>query len=61
MLADVPAGPAECLPPHLLADLAQAVREGADLLVLGGAFAFGKGAYAGTPLEEMLPVKIGGE
>ena len=60
LLADVPAGPRECLPPHALEDLERAVRDGADLLVLGGPFALGNGAYAGTVLESMLPVEIGG-
>ncbi len=60
VLADVAAGPDDCLPPHLIADIERAVREGASLLVLGGPFALGKGAYAGTPLEELLPVTLVG-
>ncbi len=60
ILADVPAGPRECLPPHMLDDLSRAVRGGADLLVLGGPFALGSGGYAGTVLEELLPVQVGG-
>ncbi len=60
ILADVPAGPGECLPPHLLDDLERSVSDGADLLVLGGPFALGSGQYAGTVLEEMLPVEVGG-
>jgi hypothetical protein len=60
VLADVPAGPRECLPPHLLEDLERAVQAGADLLVLGGPFSLGKGEYAGTALERLLPVTLGG-
>jgi len=60
VLVDVPTGPAGCLPPHLLNDLHAAVRGGAEMLVLGGMFAFGKGLYAGTPLAEMLPVNLPG-
>jgi len=60
VLADVAAGPDDCLPPHLIADIERAVREGANLLVLGGPFALGKGAYPGTPLEGLLPVALGG-
>ena len=60
ILADVPAGPRECLPPHLLGDLERAVTDGCDLLVLGGPFALGSGRYAGTPLQDLLPVALDG-
>ena len=60
VLLDVPAGPGDCLPPYVLADLREAVLGGADLLVFGGMFAFGKGGYAGTPLADLLPVAVEG-
>jgi len=60
VLADVPAGPRECLPPHFLEDLERAVQAGADLLVLGGPFALGKGGYAGTSLGKLLSVALEG-
>lgn len=34
------------------------VRDGAGLLMIGGYDSFGAGGYAGTPLEEMLPVEM---
>ena len=55
VLVDVPAGPGNCLPPHLLGDIATAVADGAHLVVFGGLFALGKGAYAGTPLATLIP------
>ncbi len=58
VLADVPAGPGDCVPDHVLASLAEAVRNGADLLVFGGMFALGKGGYAGTALQALLPVSV---
>ncbi len=36
------------------------VEHGGGLLVLGGDWAFGHGEYAGTPFEELLPIKCGG-
>jgi uncharacterized membrane protein len=36
------------------------VEHGGSLLVLGGDFAFGHGGYAGTPFEDLLPIKCGG-
>ena len=60
VLADVPAGPRDCLPSHMLDDLQRAVKDGAELLVFGGPFALGKGAYADTPLEVLLPVAVDG-
>jgi uncharacterized membrane protein len=38
--------------------LRERVREGAGLIMLGGMFSFGPGDYAGTPLAEVLPVKM---
>ena len=37
------------------------VAQGGGLVVLGGYWAFSRGAYAGTPLEEMLPVTFAPE
>ncbi|MBN2577494.1 MAG: VWA domain-containing protein [Pirellulales bacterium] len=36
------------------------VREGAGLIMLGGYHSLGPGGYAGTPLGEILPVRLGG-
>jgi hypothetical protein len=58
VLADMPAGPNNVLPPFLLNDLDEAVRNGAVLVVLGGMFSLGKGAYGDTPLEALLPVAV---
>lgn len=55
VLADAPAGPDGALPDFILADIAEAVADGAELVVLGGFFSLGKGEYAGTPLAKILP------
>lgn len=36
------------------------VSEGAGLLMIGGQTSFGPGSYAGTPIEKVLPVFVGG-
>ena len=41
-----------------LADLADAVRNGKGLLMIGGTHSFGAGGYAGTPLADVLPVEM---
>lgn len=41
-----------------LTELAQAVREGAGLIMLGGLHSFGPGGYGETPLNTVLPVKM---
>ena len=41
-----------------LAQLADAVRGGAGLIMLGGVYSFGAGDYAKTPLAEVLPVRM---
>lgn len=41
-----------------LRGLAEAVGRGKGLLMIGGVASFGRGHYAGTPLEEVLPVQI---
>ncbi len=38
----------------------QAVSEGSGLLMVGGQSSFGPGSYAGTPIEKLLPVMVGG-
>jgi uncharacterized membrane protein len=39
--------------------LAEAVRKGAGLMMLGGHASFGEGGWADTPLADVLPVQIG--
>ena len=41
-----------------MADLAEAVRNGKGLLMLGGTHSFGAGGYANTPLADLLPVEM---
>ncbi|OGV73973.1 MAG: hypothetical protein A3K19_22830 [Lentisphaerae bacterium RIFOXYB12_FULL_65_16] len=60
VLADFPAGPDEVLPVAQQRRLVQAVSDGARLVVLGGFFAFGKGAYANAPLAAVLPIELAG-
>ena len=61
VLVDVPVGPGDWFPRRVLEELHEAVRSGAVLSVFGGMFALGKGAYQGTPLEELLPVRLEGK
>ncbi|MCX5648358.1 MAG: glutamine amidotransferase, partial [Planctomycetota bacterium] len=42
-----------------LENLKTAVSEGGGLLMIGGYASFGPGGYAGTPVEEILPVFVG--
>ena len=58
VLADAPAGPDGALPDFVLADIVEAVSDGAELVVLGGFFSLGKGEYAGTPLAKILPESV---
>ncbi len=44
--------------PDELALLAQSVRQGAGLLMLGGFHAFGPGGYYATPLADLLPIEM---
>ena len=44
--------------PDELATLAQSVREGAGLLMLGGFHSFGPGGYYATPLADLLPIEM---
>jgi uncharacterized membrane protein len=48
------------LKPPLMELLTKRVRDGAGLLMIGGYHSLGPGGYGGTPLEELLPVSIGG-
>jgi len=43
---------------NLLQELAQRVREGSGLGMIGGVHNFGSGGYASTPLAELLPVRM---
>ncbi len=61
VLVDAPVGPDDWFPQRVLEELREAVQEGAVLTVFGGMFALGKGAYQGTPLEDLLPVRIEGK
>lgn len=60
VLADAPAGPGGVLPDFVLADISDAVHDGAELIVLGGLFSLGKGEYAGTPLGKIMPDEVAG-
>ncbi|MCA9041803.1 MAG: hypothetical protein KDA65_15725 [Planctomycetaceae bacterium] len=48
--------PADQLGREALEKLKERVDEGAGLMMIGGLQSFGGGGYAGTPLEEVLPV-----
>ena len=50
--------PANYLTPKQQRMLAEAVRKGAGLLMLGGHSSFGEGGWAETPLADILPVEI---
>ncbi len=45
--------------PEQQALIAQRVREGAGLIMLGGYHSLGPGGYAGTPIGEILPMLLG--
>ena len=56
MIGDIPA---ELLTKEQMSALASRVSEdGAGFIMLGGLRSFGPGGYAGTPLEELLPVEM---
>ncbi len=48
------------LPPATMQLIQQRVRAGAGLLMMGGYHSLGPGGYAGTAIEELLPVYLGG-
>lgn len=50
--------PAPAIAPETREALQQHVREGLNVLILGGLFSFGKGQYTGTQLEQIVPVDI---
>ncbi len=51
--------PASCLGETGLEILKEKVTAGAGLIMVGGLWSFGPGGYAGTPLAEVLPVRMG--
>ncbi|MBD3673783.1 MAG: hypothetical protein HUJ26_09695 [Planctomycetaceae bacterium] len=56
MIGDIPA---ELLTQQQMESLSKRVSEdGAGFIMLGGLRSFGPGGYAGTPLEELLPVQV---
>jgi hypothetical protein len=44
--------------PALQTQIVKAVRNGSDLLILGGLLSLGKGGYKNSPLEKILPVTL---
>ncbi|MBS0263354.1 MAG: hypothetical protein JSS02_15535 [Planctomycetes bacterium] len=48
--------PASLFGPEALKQLAESVRQGAGLLMIGGSHSFGPGGYADTPIADSLPV-----
>jgi len=56
VLADIPQDPFTPDKRQMLADY---VKLGGGMLVLGGPYAYGAGAWSGSPLEPLLPVAIG--
>jgi uncharacterized membrane protein len=50
--------PANFLTPKQQALLAESVRQGAGLMMLGGHASFGDGGWSNTPLADILPVEI---
>ncbi|MEQ9498250.1 MAG: glutamine amidotransferase [Deltaproteobacteria bacterium] len=45
---------------HYLRNIRDYVLQGGSFLMIGGDFAFEDGFYAGTPIEDILPVRLGG-
>ena len=50
--------PAEFIPARQQKLLAEAVKAGAGFMMLGGRSSFGAGGWAGTPIEDILPMFI---
>lgn len=44
--------------PHILEQIREAVSRGTGLIMMGGSESFGNSDWQGTPVEEVLPVKI---
>lgn len=55
ILADMPAAP---IPQYTMDMICRSVKDGGKLIVLDGVFTLQKGEYAGTVLEEILPVSV---
>ena len=55
IFADMPLTP---IPPYTMKMIRQAVENGAKLIILDGLFTLQKGEYAGTVLEDILPISI---
>ena len=55
ILADMPSTP---IPHYTMKMIRQAVEDGGKLIILDGFFTLQKGEYAGTVLEEILPVSV---
>ena len=49
---------ASALGAESLGELAAAVRQGAGLIMIGGVYSFGAGAYQRTPLADVLPIRM---
>ncbi|WP_437191706.1 hypothetical protein [Planctomicrobium sp. SH527] len=58
LIGDLPVEAFQVQGKNLLAMLAERVREGAGLAMLGGARNFGAGGYANSPIAEFLPVRM---
>lgn len=56
VLGDIDSG---ALTPKQMELIRQRVSDGAGLLMMGGYHSLGPGGYAGTPLDEVLPVNLG--
>ncbi len=48
------------LNPQRMAEIEKAVSDGSSLLMIGGKSSLGPGGFAGTPIEKILPVNVGG-
>lgn len=58
VLTDFPCAPDAVLPDCVLEDLADNVRQGARLIILGGLLSYAKGGYASSPLARIIPVQM---
>jgi len=55
VIEDAPAGPNGLIPNFVLEDIAAAVEDGAELIVLDGPFTLNRGEYRGTAIERIVP------
>jgi hypothetical protein len=60
IMADMPLGPEQAVQEALRRRVKEDVAGGAHLVILGGLFTLDKGEFAGSSLEELLPVKLAG-